>query len=390
VPGDVLYPVKVRFNEEIRSSLSFGGYQKIAWETARVERRIAEARLLASEGKLTEEAQAAIEEEVQAHTEAAQKELAQLREDDEEDAVVAQVVLESALGVQSFVLDLHTQDDTSSSTGRDIRGIAGVVKEALDGVVATKVGTSTPSYERLVARVELETTRAQELFASVSESASNEEKLEIERRIEDKNRIISLAHTSFEEGQEDVAIQYLKTALSNTQKLITFMTDIDVRETVELETLVPKTLTQEERSDEVGNLLVEIALIIESLEFRVAAMSTEDPVYEKAALGLDEVVVLHASATEAFQSANNEVVNGIEYPSYDVAETFALQARGLAEDLKHMTEHVGAIETPIEEIATSTEAVELPVVEESASSTELVPEETATTTESVEIVDSEV
>ena len=50
-----LYLVKVHFNEEIRSTLALSPYEKVAWETKRIERRIAEARLLASEGNLTDE-----------------------------------------------------------------------------------------------------------------------------------------------------------------------------------------------------------------------------------------------------------------------------------------------------------------------------------------------
>src|SRR5262245_9671331 len=60
VPGDVLYPVKLRVNEEVYSQLTLSPYERVQWETRRVERRIAEARLLAKEGKLTEEVEAQI------------------------------------------------------------------------------------------------------------------------------------------------------------------------------------------------------------------------------------------------------------------------------------------------------------------------------------------
>ena len=50
VPGDILYPVKVKFNEEVRGSLTFSPYEKVEWETERLERRISEAQLLAAAG----------------------------------------------------------------------------------------------------------------------------------------------------------------------------------------------------------------------------------------------------------------------------------------------------------------------------------------------------
>lgn len=54
VPGDVLYLVKTGFNEGIRTQLASSPYEKVQLETKLMERRISEARLLASEGKLTE------------------------------------------------------------------------------------------------------------------------------------------------------------------------------------------------------------------------------------------------------------------------------------------------------------------------------------------------
>jgi len=53
VPGDTLYAVKIGFNEELRSTLVQGSYDKVVWETQLINRRIAEVRLLADTGRLT-------------------------------------------------------------------------------------------------------------------------------------------------------------------------------------------------------------------------------------------------------------------------------------------------------------------------------------------------
>jgi len=79
-PGDVLYPVKIRFNEEVRSTLTLDPYEKIEWETERIERRIAEARLLAQEGELTDEREAEVVAAVKEHSGAAKAQIAALRE----------------------------------------------------------------------------------------------------------------------------------------------------------------------------------------------------------------------------------------------------------------------------------------------------------------------
>ena len=55
LPGDILYPVKVTFNEEIRSLLADSGESKAAWELARTERRIDEGSELALANALTDE-----------------------------------------------------------------------------------------------------------------------------------------------------------------------------------------------------------------------------------------------------------------------------------------------------------------------------------------------
>lgn len=53
VPGDLLYPVKVKINEEVRSALALTSEAKINWENRRAERRLEETEKLAGENKLT-------------------------------------------------------------------------------------------------------------------------------------------------------------------------------------------------------------------------------------------------------------------------------------------------------------------------------------------------
>ena len=58
-------------------------YEKVEWETKRLERRIAEARMLAEEGKLTDEVQEAVAEAVKGHSDAAQQGIAELHQTDD-------------------------------------------------------------------------------------------------------------------------------------------------------------------------------------------------------------------------------------------------------------------------------------------------------------------
>jgi hypothetical protein len=89
LPGDILYPIKVKLNEEVRTSLTFSPEKKAAWEVERAERRIEEATLLAVEDTLDESVRNELEASAQAHIEKAE-ELSHTLEvsEDHEDALV--------------------------------------------------------------------------------------------------------------------------------------------------------------------------------------------------------------------------------------------------------------------------------------------------------------
>lgn len=67
LPGDFLYPVKIKVNEEVRAVLSVNAETKADWEARRAERRFEEAVQLAAEGRLDDEAEASIEAAVEKH-----------------------------------------------------------------------------------------------------------------------------------------------------------------------------------------------------------------------------------------------------------------------------------------------------------------------------------
>lgn len=329
VPGDALYPVKVRFNEEVRSTLSLTANQRVAWETRRVERRIAEARFLSSEGLLTAEAEEVIEEEVRAYTEAVQKELDVLRESDADSAAIASVTFETALEVQSAVLDTHLENTASSTEGGTVEGLAEIVRDATVTTQQESEGTAAPSYESFVAKVESETTRAYELFESISAAASADERTEIERRLEDTERLIARGNATGEENAEE-AIALLRGALSKLQKIITFMTDIDVRENVALEILVPKELTDEER-------FITLSVKWQEANDAMAHASSALPFIEDASLlekveiGLADLELLLAEWDAHAEAA-----------AIDAAEEVAVRATALAGDLFAITSEIVA------------------------------------------------
>jgi len=370
VPGDILYPVKVEFNEELRSSLAFSPYQKVVWETQRMERRIAEARLLASEGKLTIETQDEVAKAVKQHSDAAQREIAQLRESDSDKAAIAEITFASALAVQSEVLDKHVAGEVTQTgvhDGRSVATLAQAVAQARTSAEALQ-NNSSLSYEKLLGRIEIESTHAYELFVSVQKTASDEEVRNIERRLSDIKRKIAKAQEvkegkqkqtsmiSLRDTQDEVvdetasttiamdveATTLLRATLMDIQKLVNYMTHIDVRRNVSIEQLIPITLTDEELRTEITAVLNETITLQNTIGLRKPAT----PRQEKVTMGQTEL-----------ESKLSDVVSLFELGLFEEAFALLKQAHEIAVDLERMTQGDPLKEIPqiIEEKATSTD-----------------------------------
>lgn len=353
VPGDVLYLVKTGFNETIQAGLASSPYEKIEFETKLMERRIAEARTLASEGKLTEAVQAQLEETVKEHTDAVQSSLAELRTQDADGAALAQISFNASLEVQSAVLG-----DEENATNTDaIASLLTVVNEARQET-ETQQGTTTPSFEGLIAKVELETTRAYELFKAVKITATPAEVNDIERRLKDTERLIVEGKELHGRNPEKAASDLAKT-LGLLQKLIVFMTNIDVRETVALETIVPVMLSDAERIDLVKESLRALSEVHVRVKQRMGTLAGEGLV-SKATEGVAQVDDMFLAVDIAVQARDVETAEGL-----------VTQMRALLEDLDGMTERGERGEKP-------TEVVEPPLPTDASGTTSPeVSEETA-------------
>ncbi|HEU4677287.1 MAG TPA: DUF5667 domain-containing protein [Candidatus Paceibacterota bacterium] len=242
VPGDVLYLVKTGINEKIQKQLANSPYEKIEFETKLIERRVAEARSLAQEGKLSDDVKNQLAADVKEHSDAVQNNLSELRSMDKDGAAIAEITFNTSLQVQSAVLNA---DDTVKDTAL-IEGIKDVVAKAQEQVATTQE-ENKPSFGGLMAQVESDTSRAYELFGTVKKSATPEEVGDIDRRLSDIDRLVDEAK-EMQQTDEGKAIDDLTKTLGLTQKLIAFMTDIDVHETVALEALVPVVPSLEERT----------------------------------------------------------------------------------------------------------------------------------------------
>jgi hypothetical protein len=304
VPGETLFAVKVRFNEELISTLKLTPYEKVEWETERLNRRIAEARLLATEGKLTEEVEAEIVAAVQEHTESAEAGIEALRADDVDQATLASLELNTTLQMQSEALQgeeaatmvLAMVDESALADSSTVK-LAEVLSESLSKQEAEADIANLPAYEKIMARVEINTTRAYELLKSQEAAIDQKQQQDVTRRLEDVNRTIERANGM--RGQnDDVASEILLEALQRTMKIIVFMSDTGAHS--DIETVVPVEYTEDEYKQQLVALNEDVSRKIEMITIlnpQVSAAASEKALYAIAIAKSNEAII--ASSTEA-------------------------------------------------------------------------------------------
>jgi len=341
VPGDALYAVKVQFNEELRSTLTFDAYQKVEWETERVNRRIAEARLLANEGRLTEAVEADVAEAVKTHTENAQREIDVLRTQDADAAAIASIALDTTLEVQSNSLrdgesPAVEEGEITSDSSHPIGLIASVIDKSRSESEAKNASSSLPAYDKLMARVEQNTTRMYELLGSLNDSATPVQLADVTRRVEDIERSISGAILLSDQDDQQ-ARKNLVGVLQRTQKLIVFMTELNVIQTIDIEKLVPVVLTDQEEADMTEQKSAELAKKISQIQSTVETIDDED-IKEKVKFA---IIIMKESAAS--------MSNATDYDSFkalaDEALAMANDTLIILEQNRYLIDHETEIDT---------------------------------------------
>jgi hypothetical protein len=177
------------------------------------------------------------------------------------------------LRVQAQSLNQNDVDGTAAQPG-DLIG------NAIDASLVKDPETQTPAvpaYNKLMARVEMNTTRVRELLNSLDGSVSNQGLVDVTRRIEDIDRTISTAITQAETPDTELAArEALVDVLVRTQKLIVFMTNLAVREQVAIESVVPVVLTIDEMTVERSRRQTELTNAISQLTAAVTAVTDQD------------------------------------------------------------------------------------------------------------------
>lgn len=389
-PGDVLYAVKVNVNEEVRAGLAFTPYEKITWETERLNRRIAEARSLASAGLLTVQVEEEVAAAVRTHGANARRGIEALKLTDSDEAGLATIHLATALDVHSATLRMGKEKDegvsvAATSMVADAKENTNPLASAIDAArkeMTVSGSTTLPAYERMLAHVERDTTRARELLSSIEKVAADWEIKNIARRLEDVDRSLARALAVAPEDT-DRAQHMLLDILQRTQKLIIFMTNIDVRATMDVNDIVPVELTDEERIAVIEETLAAMDGAVAQLEVALSSEAADD----LNAGVLEKVVV----ALQYIEDLQKVIETALAEGALDEAERASVEGFALAQDAMLLVgfDAGGLVIEPApgDEIATSTSDVPAIVGTSTATSTETSTStnETPTSTDSVEI-----
>ncbi len=131
LPGDLLYPVKVNINEELRGFASFSAEGKADWEVSRAERRLEEAEELAASGELTAEVQAKVEANFERFEKRVEERVSELKADGNvEAAAEISSRFESALSAHTDILErLDLEGNLLDSLRADVSAVSKAVSE---------------------------------------------------------------------------------------------------------------------------------------------------------------------------------------------------------------------------------------------------------------------
>ena len=106
LPGDLLYPIKIAVNEEVRGAVVLSAGERAKWESERLTRRLEEAEELAHKKEFNAEARAKVEKNFKVQAERVEKHIADFESSGEnQKAADLSANLETSLGAHEKILE---------------------------------------------------------------------------------------------------------------------------------------------------------------------------------------------------------------------------------------------------------------------------------------------
>lgn len=200
IPGDALYPVKIKVNEEVRAAVAVSTEAEAKWSARRAERRLEEAAVLAATGKLDTSARVELENKFEEQANKMRARAKMLEDSGKaEDAAVISARLEATLLVHERLLE-EIAAGKNDRIDTELRSL--ISKIRLQGDVATETRIEVEK------KVEAEAKAAAEARARGRMTAA-------ENKLEEAARFITSAKlTSATRSDADVMLSLSKEALT--------------------------------------------------------------------------------------------------------------------------------------------------------------------------------
>lgn len=233
IPGDALYPIKVNFNEKIRTALVFNSESKGEFEIEKAERRIKEAKELAIKGLLSEENVGKIAHKFGAHAEKMSQISLKLEEQgDMEAAVNLRARLETMLNAHDDVIGQIKEGSITKERATDLlQDVKNeIVKISENTELKTKVENRIKSditpvikaaAEGKLGAAENKLAEAESFIAKNSDKLSAELKTKIAQRILEAKSAITEGKAKIEAGKYGEAFLLFQKSIRLSQQVKT-------------------------------------------------------------------------------------------------------------------------------------------------------------------------
>ena len=238
LPGDILYPVKVHVNEEMRATLTVSPKAKADWQVSRAERRLEEAATLALSGKLDDATRAELDTNLDAHVESASENRKQLEDkNDASDASEVDTNIQAVLIARENILD-GKRTAKAKSAARPEAATLMVSARALAAESQDDGGSqgdeSATKGNRKAAKARIEA--AKKFLGRLDARLSPDARVQVETRLKEAAEAFSSGEVDVSEGNKVEASSHFDSALESATKIeaiVSVSTDTDASGSVD-------------------------------------------------------------------------------------------------------------------------------------------------------------
>src|SRR3989344_1189344 len=236
LPGDILYPVKVHVNEEMRATLTVSPKAKADWQVVRAERRLEEAATLALSGKLDDATRAELDTNLAEHVKVAGENKRQLEDmNDASDASDVDTDIHAVLIARENILDGKRTAKARAAARPEAatlmmsaRAVAAEVKDdkASGADEAESKGRRTAAKARIEA--------AKKFLGRLDARLSPDARVQVETNLKEAAEAFSSGETDVSEGNKVEASSHFDSALESATKIeaiVSVSADTNVSET---------------------------------------------------------------------------------------------------------------------------------------------------------------